>query len=300
MTTTTAAMVAVPSYSKELSNVLANVNNMPHRYIQESFSISTITVTIGIQPTVSCEEENVDINVSKIMDYFNTDDNDGGLKLVNGMYVHLKPPSSFKNCHVFIIYKEKPDFSQKKVKKGIKFSVMLFTTLKINLTGCKSLEDAGRVGSIMCSLFGAIYDREFIMTSDIFNVQLINCNFRIANEVDMFESYEQILKNRAGIEDLISAVTYNKQQHAGIIIKSCHGTIIIFKTGCVIMTGFRSLATISAMFMLFDEILHPVLSLLPLVDDTKKKEPCKRGRKRKNEDTFYSDILKRVQKKHVL
>ena len=181
-------------------------------------------------------------------------------------------------------------------------SIKLFPNGVLHLTGCKSA-DEGR--DLLCDFILDVERQSLIplgticITDDV-QIQMINSSMHFGKAIDLDRLYKHIINQNVVICKLLS-ISYNKEHHPAINIKikandaSSKGTILIFGSGSVIITGVKSIGdldiyhdiSIKSFAKYFDEngvtrIKHP---------DVKKK----RGRKPKHITTqFYDELRKQL------
>jgi len=194
----------------------------------------------------------------------------------------------FANC---VIIKGTDDVEGKRV------ATKIFRNGALHMTGATSMDMAFRVAKHCVMSLGLV---STVSRDDItINVQMINASFKVAGKNFMMkEMYESIAG--CGDKRLVS-VTFEKEDHPAINMKVVAGcqeqkkpsTILMFRTGSVILTGMACGEQMAKAFGLAIELLtrFRVFTFDVDVADVTCGVPKKRGRKRKAvTDAFYDDL----------
>lgn len=199
----------------------------------DSFCISTMNVMVSLSVNKVCLETVkilFDDSETKVIadDCFKTN-------------VSLQKDHEFNNS-VIVKYMTKNDSKTTKSKFRT-IAIKLFVNGTLQISGCKSVEDALMNGQLMCRFLECISHTECgLYTVVDFTVHMINCNFCFGEGkfINLAKLYAQI-KNRYQLFQ-----RYDANNHAGLIVtlmsqvsSADSVTVMIFSNANIIITGFK-------------------------------------------------------------
>jgi TATA-box binding protein (TBP) (component of TFIID and TFIIIB) len=148
----------------------------------------------------------------------------------------------FKNCIIF------------KISEGMSnISAKVFTNGTLHFTGVKAFVDAVNVARRIISVLELVGDAPDI-TIKSQDVQMLNVCFKFRHQFHMNRAFSAIQEKIAGE----TMVFYDKQKHAAIKIKAAvkRPSILMFKTGSVIICGCKSAADVLETAQMFNNLLQ--------------------------------------------
>ena len=111
----------------------------------------------------------------------------------------------------------------------------LFHNGKIHVTGSKSVSDGILVVQEMLT---KLYKKEYVLVD--FRIEMLNMDFQVNKELLLPSIYENAL------HDKIHAV-YNTTRYPGLKIPTPSGTVLMFSSGAVILTGCKCVSDVEFM-----------------------------------------------------
>ena len=219
-----------PTMTTEINTTLdflSHISKTRDRSIKKSINPSWVKVT-----TITITSKfNVELDVKFIKEFFNGRESVCVKSKHTGHCVVWKmSPTTFYN-QVSIYY---DDHKSRK-------SVKLFPNGAIQVAGCSDMTDCRRVIKQIRCIISYITKRR--LSTEDFNVAMINTNFSLNSSVNLYEVFNVF--NGAGLD-----TSYNPDRYAAVkirieIIKGRFITASIFGSGKVIMTGARHLHEIA-------------------------------------------------------
>lgn len=111
-------------------------------------------------------------------------------------------------------------------------AIKVFRNGNLHVTGYTRVEDAEATGGQILGMFEGYERMEEV------KIQMMNTCFRIDTEFNMMELFEEFRQSQ-------HIIKYDTERHAGLQIKMVCGdrkiTVIVFRTGSVLITGVRSM-----------------------------------------------------------
>jgi TATA-box binding protein (TBP) (component of TFIID and TFIIIB) len=167
--------------------------------------------------------------------------------------------------------------------------IKAFSTGNFQITGSKNFTSATIAVSEAMRLIVGLTGCTASTSNPTFKIQMINGSFKLGKHMRLEQLYNELMNdNNAGLHSL----TYEKNDHPAINLKRIFNgkpvTLLIFRTGSVIVTGAHSfISMLTAMKWVMEMFGRFTCCMyIPVVVV---KVPKKRGRKRKVEgEMFYS------------
>lgn len=161
-----------------------------------------------------------------------------------------------------------------KREKESTIAIKLFVNGKLQISGCRRIDDALANGQRMCRFLEALDGAEpGTYTVVDFDVHMINCNFRLGGDVGI---------NLARTHDVISDKyrlyqRYDPNTHPGLIVTIMSSkkatdsiTAMIFANANIILTGFKYFSEMvdsyQTIMRIFDECGDQILLRLPAAE----------------------------------
>lgn len=123
--------------------------------------------------------------------------------------------------------------------RGFKRNAKFFENGKIQVTGGRSPKDVVATVDLMLECLAGAGGKPYIVpqapTLKSVQVQLINSDFRLNKAMDL-DALKRVCTTVYGVHS-----RYDPDTHPAVIIKARGASIIVFKTGAVIITGGKSL-----------------------------------------------------------
>lgn len=121
-------------------------------------------------------------------------------------------------------------------------AVKVFSNGSIHFTGVKCLVDAFIVVQSIVSALGIMFHDRFNIISN--QILMINITFKLNKTFDMDCTFNHMLDLAIINSDISAIITYDKKKHAAIKIKSNLSTIMLFKSGSVLVSGCKQFSHI--------------------------------------------------------
>lgn len=224
--------------SDELDGVVGRINARTFQSLRPTrATISTMTITASLNVKRVCKDSMV-IALSLV-------DGDGPLTAAK---THKR-----KRTAVF--------FNQITLRHGTK-SVKVFFNGSMHVTGCTSPMQFADIASAVCGFMADVAGVETVDgTSDVritgFDIQMINLNFGAGSQLHL-----QSLRHRCAAHGY--AASYDSDMYPGLNVKvpvgDRHATILLFKSGKVIVTGAKSARELEEAHALITAVLDDELA----------------------------------------
>ena len=136
-------------------------------------------------------------------------------------------------------------------------SIKVFPNGSVQVAGCSDLFDCNRIIKQLTFLLKKILNLQHEIPSDSFRVVMINSNFSLNYNINLFRLYNHFLENK------IFNVTFDPDRYSAVKIKFKPAsdmkqvTVSIFGTGKIIVTGAETLREI---VFAYNVINHHILS----------------------------------------
>lgn len=232
--------------SDELDGAVGRINARTFQSLRPTrATISTMTITASLNVKRVCKDSMV-IALSLV-------DGDGPLTAAK---THKR-----KRTAVF--------FNQITLRHGTK-SVKVFFNGSMHVTGCTSPMQFADIASAVCGFMADVAGVETVDgTSDVrvtgFDIQMINLNFGAGSQLHL-----QSLRDRCAAKGY--AASYDSDMYPGLNVKvpvgdklgdklgDRHATILLFKSGKVIVTGAKSASELEEAHALITSVLDEELT----------------------------------------
>lgn len=205
----------------------------------------------------------------------------------------LSTKRRFKNCLIFKVQFDSP-LSKKKIRN---VAINIFSTGVFNITGVLCIEEAE---TIVAYIYEKLKDRDLLESSaDVLEtniqIKMINSSFCIGLfNLDLFELQNALnsqndlnaLNSQNDLNGFKMILKFNPSTHPGLQIKikvdDTYTTCIIFGSGKALITGAKSISSLSVVYDFITKFIDEKYILFchvkPAVIPS---SPKKRGRKRK-------------------
>jgi TATA-box binding protein (TBP) (component of TFIID and TFIIIB) len=189
--------------------------------------------------------------------------------------------NQFPNCIIF------------KMHTNSHVVIKVFSTGTFQITGAKNFYTASIAASEMIRFVEGVLQLDHQPVKTEFVIHMINASFFIGKNIKLEDMYSNVMGMNDPLIDVYS-ITYEKTDHPAINLKLRIATkpitILLFRTGSIIITGVPGFQSMSDAFGLVLQMLNKFQGCLyeKEIVDKSSIVPKKRGRKRKVEsEAFY-------------
>ena len=185
--------------------------------------------------------------------------------------VQLQKDHEFNNS---VIVKYKKEIGEpcdtKELRRQFRtIAIKVFVNGTLQISGCRSIDDALMNGQLMCRFLEALGGEEIgTYTVTDFDVHMVNCNFSLGpRKCVVLTKLHQMIEQRYKLFQ-----RYDASNHAGLIITmmskkspSDSVTVMVFANANIIITGFKTWSEMvdsyTTIMRIFDECSNVIMTL---------------------------------------